>query len=763
MKEIDLPYNDFLLAKVKNNIESGFEISTNKLNKNLFEFQKHIVKTALKVGKYAIFAETGLGKTIMQMAWAEEVYKKTNKPVLILAPLAVSGQTIEEGKKFNIDIHKYDGNSNIQIINYEQLDNIDISIFAGIVLDESSILKNFTGKLRTQIIDLFKDTPYKLACTATPSPNDLMELGNHSEFLNKMSRTEMLSMYFVHDGGDTSKWRLKGHAKKDFYAWIGTWACVITNPKDLDFEEEGIKFQLPELNYFEYRIITPKKDDGLLFNDTAVNAIDFNKELRETKEIRLSKVKQIIDKNKNEYFIIWINQNEEGDYLKQLLKGYDFREVRGSDSVEKKENDLIEFSQGKYKILITKSKIAGQGMNFQHCHNQIFAALDFSFEKLYQSVRRSYRFGQKENVNIYLITTDTMTNVIELIKTKEKIFQELREEMQNIINYERMQFVMHIDTSEDFINDNVKLLKGDCVQRIKEIESNSIGYSIFSPPFSSLYTYSDHLEDMGNSKDYNTFFIHFEFLIKELYRVLIPGRLVSFHCMNLPISKQSSGYIGINDFRGDLIRAFQKENFIYHSEVCIWKDPVVAMQRTKALGLLHKQVKKDSSMCRQGIPDYLVTMRKPGDNPNPISGEFDHFCGDMQTFKNTGNVSIDIWQRYASPVWMDIKPGNTLQYRSAREDNDERHICPLQLDVIHRGLQLWSKKEDIVFTPFMGIGSEIYEAIKLNRRGIGIELKESYFNQAVKNIQSAIESNNQDGLFNSTNIIEFDASIDDID
>lgn len=314
-----------------------------------------------------------------------------------------------------------------------------------------------------------------------------------------------------------------------------------------------------------------------------------------------------------------------------------------------------------------------------------------------------------------------------------------------------------IDTSEDFISKEVRLLRGDCVQRISEIEDESVGYSIFSPPFSSLYTYSDHLEDLGNSRDYNEFFQHFKFLTNEIYRIIQPGRLVSIHCMNLPTTKQHSGYIGLEDFRGDIIRLFQDCGFIYHSEVCIWKDPVVAMQRTKALGLLHKQVKKDSSMCRQGVPDYLVTMRKPGENKKRIAGEFDHFQGDANTFTNTGNLSIDIWQRYASPVWMDINQSNTLQYRSAREDNDERHICPLQLDVIHRGLQMWSAPDDIVFTPFMGIGSEIYEAVKLGRRGIGIELKDSYFKQAVANIKSAIEETNQINLFSEVDNAEENA------
>lgn len=283
---------------------------------------------------------------------------------------------------------------------------------------------------------------------------------------------------------------------------------------------------------------------------------------------------------------------------------------------------------------------------------------------------------------------------------------------------------------------------GDCVELVKGLKDNSVGYSIFSPPFDSLYTYSNSDRDIGNCKE-GEFITHFGFLVDELFRVMQPGRNVSFHCMNLPTSKARDGFIGIRDFRGELIRCFQDRGFIYHSEVCIWKDPVVAMQRTKALGLLHKQVKKDSAMSRQGIPDYLVTMRKPGENTNPISGEFTHFAGDG--FISTGNLSIDIWQRYASPVWMDIRQSNTLQKESAREEKDERHICPLQLDVIERGLQLWSKEDDVVLSPFMGIGSEGYVSLKLGRKFIGFELKESYFNQAVKNLQSAI--GNQQTLF----------------
>lgn len=274
------------------------------------------------------------------------------------------------------------------------------------------------------------------------------------------------------------------------------------------------------------------------------------------------------------------------------------------------------------------------------------------------------------------------------------------------------------------ITDKFAMYHGDCVDVLRGMPDDSAGYSVFSPPFASLYTYSASPRDMGNVSSHAEFFEQHEFMVRELYRVLKPGRLVSAHCMLLPTSKTRDGYIGLTDFRGDLIRQFQKCGFIFHSEVVIWKDPVTAMQRTKALGLLHKQIKKDSCMSRQGIPDYLVTMRKPGDNPEPVSHTDEDF-------------PVTMWQRYASPVWMDIDPSDTLQYRSAREDDDERHICPLQLEVIRRGLKMWSNPGDVVLSPFAGIGSEGFVAIQEGRRFVGAELKASYYRQAVANLQSA--------------------------
>lgn len=273
------------------------------------------------------------------------------------------------------------------------------------------------------------------------------------------------------------------------------------------------------------------------------------------------------------------------------------------------------------------------------------------------------------------------------------------------------------------IGDNYALFNGDCVEVVRGLPDASVDYSIFSPPFASLYTYSNSPRDMGNVRNDDEFFEQFDYLVKELRRVIKPGHNVSFHCMLLPTSKERDGYIGLKDFRSDLIRAFQKHGFIFHSEVVIWKDPVTAMQRTKALGLLHKTIRTNATMCRQGIPDYLITMRAPGDVVDRVA--------------HGPDLPVDEWQKLASPVWMDINPSDTLQYQSAREHDDERHICPLQLEVIKRGIRLWTRPGDVVLSPFAGIGSEGHCAIQMGRKFIGVELKRSYYEQASRNLAAA--------------------------
>ena len=717
-----MTYEQLLESKVKRHIDSGFE--ANELHSSLFPFQKYAVKKALKAGRYCIWFDCGMGKTLIQLVWADEVAKNTTMPVLILAPLSVVGQTIEQANKFGISIKEYDGicESGIYISNYEQLPNINASLFAGVVLDEASIIKNEEGAYRNLVMDNFANTRYKLCCTATPSPNDAMELGNYSEFVGQMSRAEMLAMHFVHDGGETSKWRLKGHCEQLFWDWVSQWATMASKPSDLGFSDEG--YNLPALNVIEKMIITEKKDNGLLFNDVAVSATNFNGELRLTKIPRIEEVVKIVNAS-TESFIIWIRHNDEGDMLRKLIP--DAVEVKGSDTPEYKKAKLLGFGKNEFRVLITKVKIAGFGMNYQNTHNMIFASPDFSFEGIYQALRRQLRFGQVNEVNAWIITTDTMENVINAFYTKKEQHEKMQLAMKNAINKNLDKKNRMERQFEEYKSEFCHVKLGDSVQLIKDIPDESIGFSIFSPPFAELYTYSDELEDMGNSKDYNEFLIAFKFLIKDLYRILWSGRNVAVHCMDLPIQKGKEGYIGLRDFSGMIRQAFEEVGFIYHSRVTIWKNPVTEMQRTKALGLLHKQVKKDASMSRVGIPDYLLVFRKDGEHKHPVK------C----------DISVDTWQQYASPVWMDIDYGDTLNAREARDEKDEKHICPLQLPTIERSIALWSNKGDKVFTPFMGVGSEVYKSIQMGRYGVGIELKKSYFDASIKNLKSAELSKTQ--------------------
>jgi len=738
-----MDYTDFIDSKGRSDAPTGISGEAS-INAMLFDFQKDIVKWAIKRGRACIFADCGMGKTPMQLEWASHVSQHTSMPVLIVAPLAVSDQTIREGVKFGIDVNKLNNGSpcgpGIHVTNYEQLHKADAAEFGGIVLDESSILKSYTGKFRTYVIEEWGAVPFRLACTATPSPNDFMELGNHSEFMGVMKREEMLSMFFVHDGGDTSKWRIKGHARQEFWRWVCSWAVMIRKPSDLGYDDGD--FTLPDLVMHEKIVAVDENesDDGLLFRMPASSLSERQKERKMTISKRVSAAADLVAMS-DDHWLIWCNLNSESTAIVAAIDGA--VEVTGSDSAESKSRKMLDFSAGKIRVLVTKPRIAGFGMNWQHCKNMAFVGLSDSYEQFYQAVRRCYRFGQTKDVHCHVITASTEGAVVQNIKRKEKQAAEMADEMvlnmhvyneSNIKGLRRDYAKYMTDNSK---SDRFSITLGDCVEGVSGLADDSIGFSIFSPPFASLYTYSNSDRDMGNSSSYDEFFSHFNYLAHELYRVTKPGRLMSFHCMNLPTSKTKHGYIGIQDFRGHLIKMFQETGFIYHSEVCIWKDPVVAMQRTKALGLLHKQIKKDSCMSRQGIPDYLVTMRKPGENPDRVSGEFTYFAGDKDTFKNTGNLSIDIWQRYASPIWTDINPSRTLQHRSARDHDDERHICPLQLDVIERAMQMWSKDGDLVLSPFAGIGSEGHVAIKMGRKFIGFELKQSYYDQAVKNLAAA--------------------------
>jgi DNA modification methylase len=727
-KGLFMEYSQFIAAKAVTPIISGHDVELENLNPNLFDFQRVIVKWAIKRGRAAIFADTGLGKTLMQTSWADEVYKHTAKNVIIFAPLCVAQQTVREGIKFGIEInycrHQDNVKPGINISNYEMLDNFDLSEFIGVVLDESSILKNRDGKTRNLIIEACQSVPYRLSCTATPSPNDFMELGNQAEFLGIMGMAEMLATYFINDAGDTGTWILKGHGKTKFWEWLSTWSVVIRSPVDLDFD--GSKYILPPLNMIEHVVESSPSDDDL-FAGIAIGLLERNKARKESIDDRVAKCAEIVNAS-HEQWVIWCHRNEEADKLCALIDGA--VDVSGSDSIEHKEQSVHDFLDKKIKVMVSKPKILGAGMNFQDCHNTAFVGLSDSWEQYYQAIRRFYRFGQTKEVNVHVISAESEGAVVANIRRKEEQNAIMGEEMIKHMSKSMKNEIFGATLEKDeyirdvYEGDGFTIHNADCIDLSREIESDSIDFTIYSPPFASLFTYSNSDRDMGNSKTHGEFYQHFGYLVDEMLRITKPGRLMAVHCMNLPTSKVNDGFIGIRDFRGELIRLFCDKGWIYHSEVCIWKDPVVAMQRTKALGLLHKTIKKDSSMSRQGLADYLVIMRKPGDNSKPVSHTAEEF-------------PVDKWQKYASPVWFDINQTRTLNFKEARDDDDVKHICPLQLDVIERAMDLWTAPDDLVFSPFTGVGSEGYVAVKMGRKFIGSELKNSYYKMAIKNIEQA--------------------------
>lgn len=750
-------YDDFLQSKRATTQAADIEVDLDQINQTLFPFQRDIVKWALRRGRCAIFADCGLGKTFLQLEWGRIVSEAAKGDILILAPLAVAAQTVSEGRKLGIAVttcrSRADVQPGINITNYEMLSHFDPSHFVGVVLDESSILKSFMGKTKRALIEAFAQTPYRLCCTATPAPNDVMEIGNHSEFLGVMPSSEMLMRWFINDTMSSGKYRLKGHATKDFWEWVASWAVSLRSPSDLGYSDEG--FTLPELRIQRRYVqtdLTVGVEDGQLFRAPTMSATNLHKEMRLTAADRAQSVAELVN-GSPETWVIWCNTNYEADELVRRIP--EAVEVRGSESMVEKERKLTAFTQGKVRVIITKPGIAGYGLNWQHCSHTAFVGLSYSMEDFYQAVRRLYRFGQRQPVEVVIVAAQTETPLVTTLERKLQAHLQMSEGMNTTAKLS-LQEDLHLMSHTDFTSEQGRdwtLYHGDCVTVASSLADNSMHFSIFSPPFSSLYIYSDAVEDMGNSANDDEFFRHFDFLIPELLRITKPGRLCAVHCKQLVSYKGRDGAAGLRDFRGEIIRHFSEAGWQYHSEVCIWKDPVIEMQRTKANGLLYKTIRTDSTFCRQGLPEYLVVFRKW-----PQSEEDELLIEPVTHTKIGGAFPLETdsqhvhpypkkWQQYASPVWLDIQQTRVLNVEQARESQDEKHICPLQLDVIERAIELWTNPGDIVFSPFAGIGSEPYVALEMNRKAIGIELKESYFRVACKNLREVERSKSQVSLF----------------
>ena len=721
-------YNKFIETKRKHSASYGFDPLP--LIAPLFEWQAHVLKWAVMKGRASLFEDCGLGKTAQQLEWASQILRKTGGSVLILAPLAVGEQTRLEGVKFGIQAsvvsdHSEIGGPGIYITNYEKLEHFECGDFAGVVLDESSILKSFTGKTRKRLTEAFKDTPYRLCCTATPSPNDYTELGQHADFLGICTPAQMLCTYFINDTFNTGDWRLKKHAENEFWKWLASWAACISKPSDLGFDDTG--YDLPKLHMKDITVAVDQSEEtgDDLFRIATLSATTMHKEMRLTCPARCDAVAEMVN-NSSETWIVWCNTNLEADELKKRIP--DAIEVRGSDKPEVKRKRLADFSHGDVRVIITKPSIAGFGLNWQHCWNVAFVGLSYSFEDFYQALRRSYRFGQTREVNAFVVQAETEGAIIKSIQRKIKQHQTMQESMKKAAAELKTSETETIDAKMDITTtegDGWTIHHGDCVRVARDkIADHSVGFSIFSPPFADLFTYSADPQDMGNCEDMDEFMKHFDYLIEEMKRIMIPGREVAVHCVDLLSTKWKHGSIQLQDFSGEIIRAFWNHGFLFHSRITVWKNPVTEMQRTKAHGLLYKTLKKDSSSSRVGVPDYLLVFRAPGESAIPVT-------------KSPEDYSVDWWQEVASPVWMTVDQGRVLNRTGARDNADEKHICPLQLDIIERGIELWSNPGDLIYSPFTGIGSEGWGALTLGRTFVGSELKQSYAEQACGNLSNA--------------------------
>ena len=752
-------YQEFLSNKRRVTMASGFSVSRDEINPMLFDFQSDIVRWALRRGKAAIFADCGMGKTPMQLEWARQVHIETGKPVLILAPLAVATQTSSEGEKFGVSVTVCESQTDMQdglnITNYQKLHKFSPDDLGGIVLDESSILKGSNGKYRKELTDFADSIPYRLCCTATPAPNDLDELTRHAEFLGIMREKEIKALYFTQDGNSTTKWRLKGHAINAFWEWMAQWSVAIRQPSDLGYEDGN--FVLPALNMHDVMVRQRGATAGMLFAVEAQTMSERRQARKDTIQDRCEAAARLVNESDEEW-LVWCALNTEGDLLEKLIP--DAVHVAGKHKDEQKQDRMLGFSDGSHRVLISKPSMCGFGMNWQHCRNVIFVGLSDSYEQFYQAIRRCWRFGQKREVNCYVVTADTEGAVVANIKRKEKqsiqMFDQIVRKMavNSELNTQSGRNEMEYKTDVAH-GDDWTLYLGDSVETIDNVEDESIGLTVFSPPFPGMYVYTNSVHDMGNVESNVEMIEQFRFLMKKVLKKTIKGRTCAIHLTQGTAQKMRDGYVGIKDFRGQVIKMMEDVGWIYYGEVCIDKNPQVKAIRTRDSGLQFKSLATDSARMHMALADYMLQFRKRGENPVPIR------AGISTKYSNeNGWITQEEWIKWARPIWYGsdyapagcevhdgIRETDVLNVKQARETNDERHLCPLQLGVIERAVKLWSAPNDIVYSPFAGVGSEGVKAIELGRRFIGGELKESYWKSACENLEDAVRETGVKSLF----------------
>lgn len=775
----DQEYEDFLESKLVKVDPVGFDVPLERINKAMhgkFEWQGITTQWGLRRGRAAFFEACGLGKSLQEMEWGKHVSEYTQKPVIIFTPLAVAEQFVREGAKFGIEVTLCEKQADVKpcvnVTNYEKLHHFSPDVFGGIVLDESSILKALDGKTRRALNVFAEPILFRLCGTATPAPNDLVELINHAEFLGIMSEREMKALYFTQDGNNSNKWRLRGHARQHFWQFVSQWAVAIRMPSDLGYPDDD--FILPKLHI--HKIITPGIiPDGQLFATQAKGLKEQRQVRRDALNDKIEAISKLVNES-DKPWSVWCELNPEGEALVKSIP--DAVEVKGAQKDSIKLDYIRGFSEGRYRVMVSKPKCCGFGLNWQHCSNVAILGLSNSWEQWYQLVSRHHRFGQTEDVHVWAAVSESENSIVQNIERKQRqseemmdaIVREMRE--YNLEKAGRKMADYEFDVAE---GKDWTLYLGDSVKTIKNIETESVGFSVFSPPFPSMYAYLNSPNDMGNSKDIEELMNHLRFLAPELYRVMMPGRNVAVHLTQAVNFIKDGGDGSWIDFRHEMNVLMQKAGFIWAAEKTIDKNPQVKATRTHDAGLQFQTLRTDRARLTGAMPDYLMLYRKPGENPIPIPSE------------NPDDPNAEDWIEWAAPVWYrHLEPGSktaqeqpsypslhasakhirrrvdglrelngiletdVLNGIQARETNDERHPCPLQGAVVERAVRLWSAEGDTVYSPFAGLGTEGYWSLRLGRKFKGGELKRSYWQAAQGYLKRALQDqsdNNQVNLF----------------
>lgn len=793
-----MEYSKFLEGKRLVVEPSGFHVENDSLNPLLWDYQKDITRFAVRAGKFLLLQDCGLGKTPEQLEWAYHVSNYTNKPVLIIAPLGVTTQTVRESEKFNRHVKYIRLKSEIDdqsaITNYEMLKSFvnTAEWYGGIIFDESSIFKGLGNKTYRLAKELVSKIPFRLSCSATPSPNDYDELLRQAEILGVMPEKEAKAMFFV-QAGESNKWRLSKWADKGpFWDWCSGWMIAMRKPSDLGYSDEhfvradnrlheivvrGKEFNrqnqmaLPGL-HMPARTLTERRRARKVTTEDRVGEIA--KLINNPDEMR----RYIPDYEPGEPIVIWRKFLAEADEVVKQMPS--FVDIRGSLKRSQKEDYIIQFSDGEINHIVTDPSMFGHGMNWQHARIQFFLGLSDSYEEYYQAMRRLWRNGQLRDVHTFWVYADTEGNVIKNIERKQKQHEKLYDRIvkrmarhydASILDHQVIRDEMEYEV-DNFTGNGYTVYKGDSAEMLENVASDSVHLTVTSTPFAGLnFAYSNSTRDVGNSKDGRELTDHLSFIMRQVYRVTMPGRLCCIELMAEPLFKWRNGHTGRIDFRGDVIRMMQDLGWIWHSEVVVAKDPQLKAGRTHDSGLTQASVHKDMTRAAPVIDAYVLMFKKPGENPAPVPALDSKMYGQngwIPMYPEDGERSwVELAHGYwmyddpeaylpiPNDVWTDIKESGVLKWDEnnngefkqvhtlGRSEDDERHLAPMQLESVRRLILMYSNPGETVLDPFSGQGTTGFVAIEQGREYVGCELKPSYWELSKRVLSYAVRKSNE--------------------